>query len=429
MKINPSCNLLLAFFLLLAAKVPLSFAEDGVLDEPLTLVQAMELAVVYHPLVAARESDYQAALGDLSAARWSSFPTPSYSLQDRFNGESQSSLVVSQPLWTGGRLSGNIELAESRRDMAVSGIVEVEQVLLEDTARAFIGLHRAKSKLAIATDNVNEHQRLSDIINRRVNATTSPEVDAMLAQARLASARSQVLQNTSAREIARSELEQLIGRSVNQIVLSNSPGTPSLQSDAAGASLAEIENAAIAFSPKLRTLQSEIAGLDASVKIASASVYPQVSLGYERRFGELLFAQEREQIFIDLEFQPGAGLSARSAIAASKARQQASLKTLSASRRELRRKVQIAWREYESARSQLSPSQQLVTATSEVVSSYLRQYRVGRKSWLDVMNAQREVVQAQYMLVDYEAMVLQAHYQLQILSGAITANTLLDSNG
>ena len=397
------------------------FANDDVFEEPLILSRAMTLAVNSHPLIAAREGEYQAALGDLDAARWAVFPTSSYSAQGVHDSDNQTSLSLSQPLWTGGRLSGNIELAESRREMAISDIVETEQILLEDTTRAFIEFHRAGAKLTISVANVKEHQRLFDIISRRVKASTSPEVDAMLAKARLAYAQSQVLQNTSTQEVARSELEQIIGQSVNKIAVPTAFETDHL-------TLSQFENTAISFSPRLKSLQSEISGLDANVKIASSVLYPQISLGYERRFGELRFAQEREQIFIGLEFQPGAGLSSRSTIAASKARKRASLETLSASRRELRRKVQIAWREYSAAQQQLSPSRQLVTATAEVVSSYLRQYTVGRKSWLDVLNAQREVVQARHTLADYEAMSLQAFYKLQILSGSLTKKTLSSSN-
>lgn len=394
---------------------------NQVFEEPLTLSHAMTLAANSHPLIAAREGEYQAALGELSATRWSVFPTSSYSVRGILNSDNQTSLSLSQPLWTGGRLSGNIELAESRRDMAISDIVETEQILLEDTARAFIEFHRAGAKLTISVANVKEHQRLFDIISRRVKVSTSPQVDAMLAKARLAYAQSQVLQNTSAQEVARSELEQIIGQVVSKIAAPTAFESNHL-------TLFQCENAAISFSPRLKSLQSEISGLDASVKIASSALYPQISLGYERRFGEVPITQEREQIFIGLEFQPGAGLSSRSTIAASKARKRGSLEALSAYRRELRREVQVAWREYSAAQQQLSPTRQLVTATAEVVSSYLRQYTVGKKSWLDVLNAQREVVQAKHTLADYEAMSLQAFYRLQILSGALTKKTLSGSN-
>jgi adhesin transport system outer membrane protein len=64
-----------------------------------------------------------------------------------------------------------------------------------------------------------------------------------------------------------------------------------------------------------------------------------------------------------------------------------------------------------------------------VVDSYLRQYRVGRKSWLDVLNAQREVVQAEYTLVDYQSLLLGASYRLAILAGDLTSEILVDPRG
>ena len=190
--------------------------------------------------------------------------------------------------------------------------------------------------------------------------------------------------------------------------------------------LSEFESSAIAYSPRLRQLRSKSQNLKAELKVASSVLYPQVSLGYERQFGELLFAQEREQIFVSVEFQPGAGMSARALTSAANSRLKANHNEIEAAERELRRQVQIAWQEREAARGQLLPSRRLVSATKEVVESYLRQYTVGRKSWLDVLNAQREFVQAEFTLSDYRALLLNSSYRLQILSGSLPLQEMLN---
>lgn len=64
------------------------------------------------------------------------------------------------------------------------------------------------------------------------------------------------------------------------------------------------------------------------------------------------------------------------------------------------------------------------SSTDEVVASYLRQYQVGRKTWLDVLNAQRETTQARYTLADLEAGIQAAHLRLLMLSGRIDARSL-----
>ena len=125
-----------------------------------------------------------------------------------------------------------------------------------------------------------------------------------------------------------------------------------------------------------------------------------------------------------MDFQPGAGLSARSSISVSKARKRALQDSLLALERDIRQKVQITWRDFSSAEMQLSPTKLLVESTSGIVASYLRQYVVGRKSWLDVLNAQRELVLARQSLVDHEATLIMSSYMMQILVGEINTKTV-----
>ena len=391
----------------------------GTSFEPLSISQALSTALEFHPLILSRRGDYEASRSDLDAARWSRFPSISSAAQTALDGLDQTSAGIIQPIWSGGRLSGQVESALARSKMALADVDDARQIVLTDTANSFLELTRALIKKDIAQSNVVEHQRLFEIIQRRALAATSPDVDVQLADARLSYAKSQELQVASSKQIARSQLEQLIGIEVHDIKL---PSEPKMTIEL----LSELENAAIAYSPTLRQLRSKSKNLKAEVKVASSVLYPQVSLGYERQFGELLFAQEREQIFLSVEFQPGAGMSARALTSAANSRLKANHNEIEAAERELRRQVQIAWQEREAARGQLLPSRRLVSATKEVVESYLRQYTVGRKSWLDVLNAQREFVQAEFTLSDYRALLLNSSYRLQILSGSLPLQEMLN---
>ena len=132
--------LLVGFFLF-----PLkpSLGEETITPTALSLNQALALAVKSHQMISSKRMEYQAAIGDLNAARWSAFPNASFSFRgfrrdENENTFDQEKLTVSQPLWTGGRLSGNIKVAKAGRDVAKWGVVEAEQVLIEETIRAFI---------------------------------------------------------------------------------------------------------------------------------------------------------------------------------------------------------------------------------------------------------------------------------------------------
>ena len=182
----------LAFYTLVFAFVtfmPITSPAKTPENSTLTLDEALALSLQSYPLIAAREREFQAAIGDLSAAKWALFPNASFSFRgfrenDTQNALDQEVLIVSQPLWTGGKLSGNISEAAAKRDVAKFAVIEAEQAVIKDTTRAFIEMYRAKQKQMIAVRDFTEHERLFDIIQRKVNASTSPEVDLRLARAR-----------------------------------------------------------------------------------------------------------------------------------------------------------------------------------------------------------------------------------------------------
>lgn len=90
---------------------------------------------------------------------------------------------------------------------------------------------------------------------------------------------------------------------------------------------------------------------------------------------------------------------------------------LAAARREIEQRVTNEWNLAVALRAQLPHTADLVGATREVVDSYMRQYTVGRKSWIDVLNAQRELTQALYSQADARTGALASTVRLRILVG------------
>jgi len=392
--------------------------EGGDLSKSsLSIEKALTLALDAHPLILSARGQFNAAESDLGASKWSRFPTVGANLLDSSTDTKQKSTSVSMPIWVGGRLSADVALASARRDGAFAAISESRQTVMIETINVFFEFYQSQQKLLIASENVDEHQRLYEIIQRRAAAATSPDVDTMLALARLQYARSGQIQASSRRSISRSSLELLVSNPVAAVQVGQAPQSLNIDVERAVAQ-------GLAVSPRLERLAHEAQGLDASVKSARSALFPQVSLGYEKRYGDLMFGQEREEVFVSVEFQPGAGLSVASSISAAKARKRAALNTLEAEKRDVRRQVKTAWNEYSFASLQLGPSQSLVAATTSVVDSYLRQYAVGKKSWLDVLNAQRETTQAKNTLVDFEVLQLTSLYRLRVLLNEINSSLL-----
>jgi adhesin transport system outer membrane protein len=393
-------------------------AESPSEAQALSVDQAMQYAIKTHPLILSAEGQYRAAKSELTASRWSRFPTVGASARENSFDEKQDVTTASMPLWMGGRINADIDLAKSKRDGALSGISEAQQSVMLETIGLFFDYFKSEKKLEIASLNVDEHQRLYEIIERRVEAATSPDVDAMLAQARLQSARSAQIQAASIKDISKASLELTVGRVIDAVLVNNNP-------EPFGISLNEAVATGIAVSPRIARIESEIKGFEANIKSAKSALYPQVSLGYEKRFNDPDSSRvDQEETFVSVQFQPGAGLAVASSISAAKQRKQSARDSLEAEKRELRRQIKTAWNEYASVSFQLEPSKMLVDATNSVIESYLRQYAVGKKSWLDVLNAQREATQARNTLVDFEVQYLTSIYRLRVLMNEINPTIL-----
>jgi adhesin transport system outer membrane protein len=380
----------------------------------LSVDQAMQHAIKTHPLISSAEGEYRAAKSEVTASRWSRFPTLGASAQESSTDVKQDVTTASMPIWVGGRINAEIDLAKSKRDGAFSGIAEAQQTVMLETIGLFFDYFSSEKKLEIASQNVDEHQRLFEIIERRVQAETSPDVDTMLAQARLQSARSAQIQAASFRNIAKASLELTVGHVIDAVRVNNKPESFNI-------GLNEAVATGISVSPRLARFESEVKGFDANIKSAKSALYPQISLGYEKRYNDPDPSplDVDEETFVSVQFQPGAGLAVASSISAAKQRKLSARDSLEAEKRELRRQIKTAWNEYTSVLFQLDPAKMLVNATSSVIESYLRQYAVGKKSWLDVLNAQREATQARNTLVDFEVQHLTSLYRLRVLMNEI----------
>jgi adhesin transport system outer membrane protein len=129
-----------------------------------------------------------------------------------------------------------------------------------------------------------------------------------------------------------------------------------------------------------------------------------------------------------MEFRPGPGLSVLSAAEAAVSRVATAEQAVLTHERQLLLQVRSAWAELLAQRQQLDPVRRIARASDEVVASYLRQYQVGRKTWLDVLNAQRESTQARYALADLDWGIQAVHMRLLLLSGGVDARSV-DSLG
>ena len=390
--------------------------HTGAAAAEMRLSQALSLAASEHPSVKAKQADLQAAQADLETAKWSRFPTVSTEVTAS-GGRPAGALLVQQPLWTGGKIDAQNRLAQANVALAQASLQEARMALMQDTGQQFFEALRWQQRLEIAEKNETEHRKLIELIERRVTAQISPLTDQILATARLQQAVSERIQFKRAVQTAELALQQLVGvLPSNLLAPRNLPLTESSVDW-----VIDVSKANSAQLLRLRTLQ-EVA--QAQIETAKATYFPSLALSHRRAVGASEVGVDPSRTFLSLQFTPGPGLSAQSVTAAARSRLENSQQNALIFERQLEQQVRTALSDLEALGQQVEPAQLLVGATEDVVASYLRQYQIGKKNWLDVLNALRENAQASYSAVDVNSSTQLMRLRTLLLTGQLTWDNL-----
>lgn len=380
----------------------------------LTLEEALVSSVKSHPSIAAKQSERTAAFKKLDFAERQRYPGLSAQTAQDSLGSRVTTLRVEQPLWTGGRITGEIDIAHATIRQAEASLVQAEQDIMMKVVTAFTELGRVQARQVAAQSNVEEHQRLVNMIQRRVDSMVSPASDGVQANARLAQARAELTQLEALAVKARATLAQAIGTSVDRISLP--PRRPMSEY-----SLDTLLAAALDFAPSLIRLEGELQAAVADIQVRRSSALPQVKMRLDHTRGG---NSPGTQVYIALDVQTGAGFSVAASVQEAEARRDAIQSQVEAIRRDITESVSADWADLKSLNQQSSDLLTQVKSTTAVFDSFVRQYAVGRKGWNDVLNAQREVAQARFQLADADWGALRSALRLQLVTGLMTANNV-----
>ena len=386
--------------------------------DELTLRQALLSAATSHPSVQVRAAELQAAVKDVEAAKWGRFPSATVQATSS-EGQPQAALVLQQPLWVGGKLDAQIRLSESALLQAEAALHEARQNTLLQTGTGFFEVLRLRERLVLARNNEAEHKKLMDLIDRRVLAEISPVADLTLARARLQQAISDRIQLDRSLQNALLTLEQWVGPQATSVKAPERIQGEILATD-------QLVTSAKEYSGELRRLRHQMAVSQAQMDIAESNLWPGLYVTHRHGLGGPGFVTQtaKNQTFLSLSISPGAGLSASAQVDAAKARIETARQSMDTYSRQLEQQVRNSMAEWRALNEQQVSSRELVQATADVVDSYLRQYQLGRKNWLDVLNALRESVQAAFTATDIDYGIVSAQVRLMLYSGQLSLDKL-----
>ncbi len=374
-------------------------------------------AILHHPSIAARHAEVKATQAEVDAARSQYYPTPSVQLQQD-KGEHTTVLTVQQPLWAGGRLDSGLDAARSRENATRISISDTQYTIALRVTAAWAAWAQARGRSEALDKGVALLNIYAESVSRRIQAGASGEVDRELVAARLAQTQGDLAAARSAERSALARLVQVTGQPLRSqdLAVADAATGMDIPPPALDAFIAQALNRSAA----LKRLEADIETARHEAQQRRAALWPTLNLRAQHQRGNASSTggtANDSRIMLVLEYTPGAGLSASANIDASEARIIGLRDSLDAARRDLTETITTDYEEHLASSDRKRHLQRTIKASAEVLASYDRLFVAGKRNWLDVINAARDLIQAQTTLADVDAQQISARARLRLHAG------------
>lgn len=420
--------ILLKFFVALAFTVSALFLQPYHSAHAGYLESLILESVQTHPSILAQQEAHSAAISQVQAAKWQYYPTPMIGL-DAIQAESGDSTYqgddtswtfgLSQPLYTGGRLKAGVSNAQAGVTIAEIDVYQQQQTIALNLVQAYGDWLSAHTQKQAWKASSLKHKRLQKLVERRVEIGLSPESDLSLAIGRYETTLAEIASFQAQEEAALNALMEILGRHINVDKLriqSKHINNRTLDT------LGKLLESARLKSPEVRRAISEVQRLESDIQLQKSALSPRVDLRAEYVEGSLTqdISGSEKRIFVNISSQLGAGLSSLSNIQVANKTKQAARARVTSQRRLVEQIVRSDFSQAELFQLRVKSLTRSVDTAQQVADSYERQFPVGRKSWLDVMNAVRDLVNTEVQLADTKAAHLVVTWRLTIIARGLS---------
>lgn len=381
-----------------------------------------------HPSILAQQEARGAAILQVQAAKWQYYPTPSIGV-DAIQADSDDSTYqgddtswtfgLSQPLYTGGRLKAGVSNAQAGVTIAEIDVYQQQQTIALNLVQAYGDWLSAHTQRQAWMASSLKHKRLQKLVERRVEIGLSPESDLSLAIGRYETTIAEMASFQAQEEAALNALMEILGRHINVDKLSEQ--SKHIHNRTLGA-LGELLESARLTSPEVRRAIAEVQRLESDIHLQKSALSPRVDLRAEYVEGSLTqnVSGAEKRIFVNVSSQLGAGLSSFSNIQVANKTKQAARARITTQRRLIEQIVRSDFAQANTFQLRVKSLMRSVETAQQVADSYERQFPVGRKSWLDVMNAVRDLVNTEVQLADTKAAHLVVTWRLAIIAKGLS---------
>ncbi len=368
-----------------------------------TLREAVEHAIRTNPDVLASASRRLATDEELNQARSGYLPrvdlnagygrenidTPEARLLG-LNGHALSrktaGATLTQMLFDGFGVKSEVARQQSRVDSSAARVAAASEDIALRVVGAYLEILRRQESTEFAISNLESHQRIYEMIKLRSDSGVGRRADLDQADGRLALAKASLRTEQSSLKDAEIAFLRLLALRPNAL------RKPSV----VAASLPANETAALDYAienhPALKTARADLETAKAQNAVAKSALSPRVDFELGANHGEHSISGRNEELaaMFKLRYNLYKGGADAAKIRETSHLINEANENLSRIRRQVEEGVSLAYNGFTSARERNVVLKQYVDASANAREAYAKQFSIGQRSLLDLLNAENE---------------------------------------
>lgn len=431
-----------------ATAATLLVAGSSLAADVSTLSGAVEEAVMRNPEVVARYHVMTAASEEVKVARGGLYPRldlrgyiGSETLEQRdmspgagpdrwdtYNVDG-GALTLRQLLFDGFATSKEVKrLKYAKRVRYYELLATAEDAALEAT-RAYLDVVKYRKLLDLARDNYATHKEVYEHVRQRVEAGIGRGVDLEQAGGRLALAESNLVTEAANLHDVSARFERIVGQQ---------PPDPLQDPASFNGKLPtadELTQGAFRRAPEMNAALENIRAARAELKSKKGAYWPtlalQASVAHDRNSDNLAFTdrETRGRLELLLNYNLFNGGSDRARVRQYNEKLYESYDLRDKVCRDLRQTTRIAWNDTMKLQDQLQFQDQHQLATAKARDAYRKQFDIGQRTLLDLLDSENELYDARRTYLISEADLEIAHARVLAPTGHLLESLQLKSIG
>lgn len=370
---------------------------------------------------AASEQIYQARAGfmpsvDLQAGRGYEITELRGSTEATKLHREETSIVATENIFRGMGTMSELGRTKSLYKAANYNLDQTAQTTALRTAAAYLEVLRHQQLLQAATDNLETHESITAMIERRSETGIGRKADTAQAHARLAQAKSRQLAEQQALDDSVATYMSVVDQKPTNLIKPDLPNAELMPEN-----LEVATQTALANNPGLLSSKKQVRAARYQQKTTKASYFPEFDIvlqaarnnNIEGFRGTIRDASAMLQMRYNL-FRGGSDY-ARDMEAAARLGEQKALRD--STYRATVETMANNWHLLKTSQQQLEYLKQHQDAAKETATAYRAQFKLGKRTLLDLLNAENEMFSVESAYITEQYQYVMAHYRILATTG------------